>query len=101
MLWDADPYRLPGVSDLDVHDTAGARGRRDDDDYFLPPPNPGQRTPYTLPDSDRRRLDLHVALTVAGLAPQPGDLDAIDTLCALDGVIVSTVQRWITQAAES
>ncbi|MGX1508621.1 UNVERIFIED_CONTAM: hypothetical protein RKD43_007330 [Streptomyces graminofaciens] len=76
-----DPYRFPGATD----------------DYLLPAPRPGQRVPLPLEPADRRRLDLHAALTTAGIAPLPGDLAAIDALCALDDTTHAALQRWITR----
>ncbi|MGW2564221.1 hypothetical protein ACWCXB_34450 [Streptomyces sp. NPDC001514] len=75
----ADPYRFPGAAD-----------------FLLPAPDPGQRLSMSLSPMDRRRLDLHAALTAAGIPPLPGDLEAIEALCLLDDTTNATVQRWIT-----
>jgi hypothetical protein len=85
-----DPYRFPGSRDFDQYD-AGEAG-----DYLLPAPDPKRRLPYLLAAADRRRLDLHAALTVAGIAPRPGDAGAIEVLCTLDDVTVLTLLRWIS-----
>ncbi|MEU2433015.1 hypothetical protein ABZ611_26595 [Streptomyces sp. NPDC007861] len=65
-------------------------------DFLLPAPDPDARLSVALSASDRRRLELHAALTTAGIAPLPGDLAAIDALCLLDDTTNATVQRWIT-----
>ncbi|MFD3439539.1 hypothetical protein ACFWU3_18735 [Streptomyces sp. NPDC058685] len=88
-----DPYRFPGAWYLGgrtVDTLADSAG-----DYLLPAPDPRERVPYTLPVGDQRRLDVQTALTTAGVAPRPGDLAAIDALCALEDSDFSTVLRWI------
>ncbi|MFI8091807.1 hypothetical protein ACIF9R_26385 [Streptomyces sp. NPDC086080] len=78
-------------------------------DYLLAPPNPA--TPLAPPNPadrlgtaaghtaidprDRRRLELHAALTAAGIPPRPEDREAIESLSALSGGINSTIQRWL------
>ncbi|WP_274564708.1 hypothetical protein [Streptomyces spiramyceticus] len=52
--------------------------------------------PYRPLPADKHRLDLHAALTTTGIAPLPGDLDAIKVLSTLDDATVRTVLRWIT-----
>ncbi|MFJ2476612.1 hypothetical protein ACIOWI_27180 [Streptomyces sp. NPDC087659] len=59
-------------------------------------PQPAQRLSIPLAAHDRRRLDLHSALTANGVAPLPGDLDAINILSALDDRTVETILHWIT-----
>ncbi|MER5933723.1 hypothetical protein [Streptomyces sp. NPDC002054] len=49
-----------------------------------------------LSAADRRRLDLHAALTAAGIPPLAGDLHAIEALSALDDTTHAAVQRWIS-----
>lgn len=66
-----------------------------EDDYLLPPPNPAQRLDTRVGPRDRRRLDLHAALTTAGVPPQVEDREAIDQLSALPDSINTTIQRWI------
>ncbi|MFJ8077156.1 hypothetical protein ACIQ7Q_25315 [Streptomyces sp. NPDC096176] len=89
----ADPYRFPGTLD----DPAPCdHGAFEPGDYLLAAPHPEQRVPLPLEPCDRRRLDLHAALTTAGIAPLPGDLAAIDALCALDDTTHAALQRWIT-----
>ncbi len=70
-LRDLDPYRFPSalVDDL-PEQTPTARG---------------------VEPADRRRLELHAALTTAGIAPLPGDMDAIEALCV--GVHVNVPTR--------
>ncbi|NJP51623.1 hypothetical protein HCJ93_16490 [Streptomyces sp. SBST2-5] len=71
-----------------------------DGDYLLPPPNPADRVELDLgiDPRDRRRLELHAALTAAGIPPRPEDREAIDSLSALPGSITATVQRWLYHA---
>ncbi|MFD7320741.1 hypothetical protein ACFV9D_06565 [Streptomyces sp. NPDC059875] len=105
---DLDPYRFPAVY---IDDHIGERpeegyarthishGFLESGDYQLPAPVPGTRLSVTLEPADRRRLDLHAALTTAGIAPLPGDLDAIEALCTLDDFTHIALQRWITRSA--
>ncbi|MBT3151215.1 hypothetical protein HTV45_10000 [Streptomyces sp. CHD11] len=76
------------------------------DDYLLAaphpaPPNPADRldthfgTGTGIDPRDRRRLDLHAALTAAGIPPRPEDREAIESLSALSGGINATIQRWL------
>ncbi|MDQ1051720.1 hypothetical protein [Streptomyces sp. V4I2] len=66
-----------------------------DGDYLLPPPNPTERLSILIDPRDQRRLDLHAALTAAGIPPWPEDRDAIDQLSALPASINATLQRWL------
>ncbi|WP_327412279.1 hypothetical protein [Streptomyces sp. NBC_01233] len=77
-----DPYRFPGADTVDAV-PSGAR-----------PTGPRRTRP--LQPSDRRRLELHAALTTAGVPPTPGDLEAIHTLSALDDTTNAALLRWIT-----
>ncbi|OQR63546.1 hypothetical protein B6E66_14355 [Streptomyces maremycinicus] len=61
----------------------------------MAPPNPAERLSYSIDPRDRRRLDLHAALTTAGIPPRPEDRDAIDELSALPAGINATLQRWL------
>lgn len=70
----------------------------DDIDYFLPPPNPAHRLSYTLDPHDRRRLDLHAALTAAGIPPMPEDRAVIDQLSALPAGVNDVLRRWLHHA---
>ncbi|GGX14498.1 hypothetical protein [Streptomyces chryseus] len=92
--WALDPYRFHGVDDLDRQSAAPAVD--DADDYALLAPRAERRPSFTLAATDRRRLDLHAALTTTGVAPLPGDLEAIDALSRLDDTTVRSVLRWIT-----
>lgn len=89
----ADPYRFPGALD--------GPAPCDHGDYLLAAPRPEHRVPLPLEPCDRRRLDLHAALTTAGIAPLPGDLAAIEALCALDDTTHAALQRWITRTVAS
>ncbi|MCX5008820.1 hypothetical protein OHB05_40560 [Streptomyces sp. NBC_00638] len=71
---------------------------RDDVDYFLAPPNPAQRLSYTLDPHDQRRLDLHAALTAAGIPPMPEDRAVIDQISALPADVNNALQRWLHHA---
>ncbi|MEU9366890.1 hypothetical protein AB0D71_19595, partial [Streptomyces avermitilis] len=70
-------------------------GQGTDTDYLLAPPHPAERLSFTIAPRDRGRLDLHAALTAAGIPPRPEDRDAIDQLSALPGSINATLQRWL------
>ncbi|RFU82254.1 hypothetical protein DY218_33810 [Streptomyces triticagri] len=59
-------------------------------------PDPAQRLEVRISPQDRRRLELHAVLTAAGIAPLPGDLEAIEALSRLDARVNAAVQRWIT-----
>lgn len=56
---------------------------------------PGPAAALTMAPADRRRLELHAALTRAGIAPAPGDLQAVQALSALDDTVNDAVRRWI------
>ncbi|MFI1416516.1 hypothetical protein ACH4VX_00735 [Streptomyces sp. NPDC020731] len=64
-------------------------------DYLLPPPRPAGRLHTAIDPRDRRRLELHAALTAAGIPPRPEDREAIESLSALSGSVNSTIQRWL------
>ncbi|MFJ8108221.1 hypothetical protein [Streptomyces sp. NPDC096132] len=67
----------------------------EDMDQLLPPPNPAQRLSFAISSRDRRRIDLHAALTTAGIPPRPEDRDAIDQLSALSDSVNTALQRWL------
>jgi hypothetical protein len=95
-----DPYRFPGAPDGDTAFGDHLPPAPDGTvlgDYLLPAPHTDRRLPLPLEPADRRRLDLHAALTTAGIAPLPGDLAAIEALCALDDTTNATLQRWIAR----
>ncbi|MEU7599658.1 hypothetical protein [Streptomyces sp. NPDC041003] len=86
-----DPYRFPGAVDTVDSMPCDANGQ--------PPfgePDPQTRLSWPLQPSDRRRLDLHAALTTAGVPPTSGDLEAIHALSALDDTTNAALVRWIT-----
>ncbi|MFD7699793.1 hypothetical protein [Streptomyces caelestis] len=64
-------------------------------DYLLAPPDPAARLNSGIDPRDRRRLELHAALTAAGIPPRPEDREAIESLSALSGSVNSTIQRWL------
>ncbi|GGX25783.1 hypothetical protein GCM10010297_53770 [Streptomyces malachitofuscus] len=68
-------------------------------DYLLAPPHPADRIDTVVGTAidprDRRRLELHAALTAAGIPPRPEDREAIESLSALSGSINTTIQRWL------
>ncbi|MFI0501731.1 hypothetical protein ACH3WN_02520 [Streptomyces albogriseolus] len=64
-------------------------------DYLLSPPDAASRVGSPIDPRDRRRLDLHAALTAAGIPPRPEDREAIEHLSALSAGINSTIQRWL------
>ncbi|MGW0812052.1 hypothetical protein ACWD00_02145 [Streptomyces viridiviolaceus] len=65
------------------------------DDFLLQPPNPGERVPCRIDPVDLRRLDLHAILTAAGIAPSPGDHEAIEQLSRLPGSVHVALHRWL------
>jgi hypothetical protein len=91
-----DPYACdePGSSWWD-----SAAQQRAEDDYPLLPPNPAHRLDITIDPRDRRRLDLHAALTAAGIPPRPEDREAIEQLSTLPAGINAAVRRWIQHTA--
>ncbi|MGW7467873.1 hypothetical protein ACWGJT_25195 [Streptomyces xantholiticus] len=91
-----DPYRFPGATAVDDRPRPTVP---EPVDYLLAAPDPDRRVPVPLEPADRRRLDLHAALTTAGIAPLPGDLAAIEALCTLDDTTHAALQRWITRTA--
>ncbi|MFJ1808317.1 MULTISPECIES: hypothetical protein [unclassified Streptomyces] len=90
-----DPY---AVDTAEVLWPAPA-GQDTDTDYLLAPPNPAERVSFTIDPRDRRRLDLHAALTAAGIPPRPEDRDAIDQLSALSGSVNAALHRWLHHTA--
>ncbi|WP_055600281.1 hypothetical protein [Streptomyces aureus] len=95
-LMDLDPYRFPAVYVEDrAGETSAAFGLMDYDDCLEPEPTPSSSLSDRLQPVDRRRLELHAALTTAGIAPLPGDLDAIEVLCTLDDTTHSALRRWL------
>ncbi|MEV0000046.1 hypothetical protein [Streptomyces sp. NPDC050848] len=98
-LLDLDPYRFPAVLiDDRPEETSMARGVMELGDYLLPAPTPESRLPLPFEPADHRRLELHATLTAAGIAPVPGDLDAIEALCTLDDTTHVALRRWINRA---
>ncbi|MFF5970065.1 hypothetical protein ACFY7C_00915 [Streptomyces sp. NPDC012769] len=99
-LQDLDPYRFPAaLADERPGWTPQPGGVAEfEGDYLLPAPDPASRLSAPLDPADRRRLELHSALTAAGIAPLPGDLDAIEALCNLDDTTHVALRRWINRA---
>ncbi|MFD5099275.1 hypothetical protein [Streptomyces albidochromogenes] len=94
--WALDPYRFYGVDDELAPRSPAPVADDGADDYALLARRPERRPSFALAATDRRRLDLHAALTTTGVAPLPGDLEAIDVLSRLDDSTVRSVLRWIT-----
>ncbi|MEW1748540.1 hypothetical protein [Streptomyces angustmyceticus] len=88
---------------------------------FLPPPRPEDRLsfepaqrygltaparpaeqrqgPVAMPD--HRRLELHAALTAAGVAPADGDLAALAEIASLGDTTVGAVIGWLAAATQA
>ncbi|WP_395358132.1 hypothetical protein ACHGLA_00615 [Streptomyces sp. YH02] len=97
-LLDLDPYRFPAVYIDDRHEeTSTVPGTMEFGDYPPLSPAPSSRLPLRLEPADRRRLELHAALTASGIAPLPGDLDAIEALCTLDDTTHIALRRWLSR----
>ncbi|MEV5331471.1 hypothetical protein [Streptomyces werraensis] len=64
-------------------------------DHPPAPPDPATRVGSPIDPRDRRRLDLHAALTAAGIPPRPEDREAIEHLSALSAGINGTLHRWL------
>ncbi|MFF2569013.1 hypothetical protein [Streptomyces sp. NPDC058084] len=93
VMMDLDPYRFPAafLHDLEDEMPAGPDSLSGD---TTPPAPAGRPTPGLKP-ADRRRIELHAALTTAGIAPSPGDRDAIEALCTLDDTTHTALRRWL------
>ncbi|MFE7553375.1 hypothetical protein [Streptomyces gardneri] len=95
-LLDLDPYRFPAAYiDDRREETSTAGGTMAFGDHLLSAPVPTRSLSLRLEPADRRRLELHAALTTAGIAPLPGDLDAIEALCTLDDTTHIALRRWL------
>ncbi|MER6782484.1 MULTISPECIES: hypothetical protein [unclassified Streptomyces] len=89
-----DPYRFPGLRDFeDTEGTGDARLASP-----VPIPDPEERPRSRTSAAHYRRLELHAALTAAGIPPVAGDLHAIEAVSALDGTTNAAVRRWIAGA---
>ncbi|MCX4985738.1 hypothetical protein [Streptomyces sp. NBC_00572] len=98
-LLDLDPYRFPAVYvDDRPRETSAVFGIMEYDDFPEPEPAPSSSLSDRLQPADRRRLELHAALTTAGIAPMPGDLDVIEVLCTLDDTTHSALRRWLSRS---
>ncbi|MFD5326869.1 hypothetical protein [Streptomyces sp. NPDC127092] len=98
-LQDLDPYRFPAaLIDGQPEHASTAGAVIEAGDYLLPAPDPATRLCAPLAPADRRRLELHAALTTAGVTPLPGDLDAIEALCTLDDATHAVLRRWINHS---
>ncbi|WP_306321983.1 MULTISPECIES: hypothetical protein [unclassified Streptomyces] len=69
-------------------------------DWLLAPPDPAHRVPCHVDPRDMRRLELHAVLTAAGIAPSPGDTEAIERLSALPDAVHATLRRWLGCCAQ-
>ncbi|MFI5667104.1 hypothetical protein [Streptomyces sp. NPDC051704] len=96
-----DPYRFPGVRDFEGEEYAGdglrLPGAVPDPDP-VPDPVPEERPRSRIGAAHHRRLELHAALTAAGIPPLAGDLQAIEAVSALDDSTNEAVRRWIAGA---
>ncbi|MEV6249581.1 hypothetical protein AB0M38_25765 [Streptomyces sp. NPDC051742] len=99
-LRDLDPYRFPAalVDDLPERTSTGLGVLEPGDDLLTAPEPAGRPSAGRLEPADRRRLELHAALTTAGIAPLPGDMDAIEALCRLGDTTHVALRRWICHA---
>ncbi|MFG3039850.1 hypothetical protein ACGFYZ_23440 [Streptomyces sp. NPDC048330] len=98
-LRDLDPYRFPAAPDDDAPYPASTEcGEVDFGDHPLPVAEAPTRRSVPLAAADSRRMELHAALTTAGIAPHPGDLDAIAALSELDCTTHVALLRWISHA---
>ncbi|MFI6148331.1 hypothetical protein [Streptomyces sp. NPDC051109] len=89
-----DPYRYPGVRAFEV-----AEGMADARlPSSVPIPDPEEGPHGRISAAHYRRLELHAALTAAGIPPLAGDLHAIEAVSALDGPTNAAVRRWIAGA---
>ncbi|MFB7979913.1 hypothetical protein [Streptomyces vinaceus] len=89
-----DPYRFPGIRDVEETDWKG-------DDRVMGPvpiPDPQEQPRGRIGSEHYRRLELHAALTAAGIPPAAGDLHAIAVVSALDDTTNAAVRRWIAGA---
>ncbi|MEH0474740.1 hypothetical protein QA943_38910 [Streptomyces sp. B21-097] len=102
-----DPYRC-GFDAQTTLDGAQTGEQWGDEDWRVPPqaraaeeeplwpaPDPSRRLLPAMAPADRRRLELHAALVRAGVAPEAGDLHAVEALSALDDTVNEAVRRWI------
>ncbi|MFF4105258.1 hypothetical protein [Streptomyces sp. NPDC001903] len=64
----------------------------------MPIPDPQERPESRIEAAHHRRLELHAALTAAGIPPFAGDLHAIEAVSALDDITNAAVRRWIAGA---
>ncbi|MEU5365673.1 hypothetical protein ABZ354_19760 [Streptomyces sp. NPDC005925] len=72
------------------------RGYAAEGDFLLAPPNPVDRlSSRRIDPKDQRRLDLHAALTAAGIPPSPGDSEAIERLSDLPVTVHEALHRWL------
>ncbi|MFF4330306.1 hypothetical protein ACGFY6_27060 [Streptomyces sp. NPDC048387] len=100
--WPTDPYRFPGLrGDAPYEEEAQAGAPADAWPGLLPEPGPlpapARRPGAGGPDpADRRRLDLHVWLTSAGVRPHADDPHAIAVLSTVDDTTHAALRRWIT-----
>ncbi|WP_433543710.1 hypothetical protein ACQPZG_00345 (plasmid) [Streptomyces sp. CA-294286] len=90
---DADPYRYPGAATTDSLPGAGC-GPVERDSSLLSAADTGRLSARFEPAA-HRRLDLLAALTRAGVAPAPGDAEALDVLSTLDDSTCAVLLRWI------
>ncbi|MDF3301457.1 hypothetical protein P3H78_23100 [Streptomyces sp. K1PA1] len=82
------------MTDGDLFPPRDCAHRAGDGD-LLPPPDPTHRIACRIDPRDLRRLDLYAALTAAGIAPWPGDREAVEQLSALPTSVHVALHRWL------
>ncbi|MER6035659.1 MULTISPECIES: hypothetical protein [unclassified Streptomyces] len=65
------------------------------EDFLLAPPRSADRITCRVDPRDLRRLNLYAVLTAAGIAPWPGDREAIEELSALPDSVHEALHHWL------
>lgn len=66
------------------------------EDFLLAPPRSADRIACRLDPRDLRRLNLYAVLTAAGIAPWPGDREAIEELSVLPDRVHEALHHWLS-----
>ncbi|MER5569790.1 hypothetical protein ABT083_26770 [Streptomyces goshikiensis] len=93
-----DPYRFPGLRGFERNKDRCFQNSPPNANANANPSQEQQEPASRISATDHRRLDLHAALTAAGIPPRAGDLRAIEAVSALDDAVNAAIQRWITGA---